>query len=160
MICIDYIHHLFYYLTTSMSYSNKYDAGKESQRREEESRNMRSSKNTPSKAAGSRVGTFDVTLARLSYDNFGKTSINSPCAFHPSEKITNFCTNKECLLPLCPKCVKIHTDEHIKMGTSSCNSGIFGEFDTIEESLRITEDGLRYSFEKLAELETLLVDIK
>jgi hypothetical protein len=31
------------------------------------------------------------------------------CAFHPEEKITNFCKNFECLLPLCPRCVKIHT---------------------------------------------------
>lgn len=46
------------------------------------------------------------------------------------------------------------------MGTYLPNSGIFGEFDTIEECLRLTEDGLRYSFEKLAELETLILDIK
>ena len=32
------------------------------------------------------------------------------CAFHTGEKITNFCTNRECLLPLCPKCVKIHAE--------------------------------------------------
>jgi hypothetical protein len=36
--------------------------------------------------------------------------VNISCAFHPSEKITNFCTNRECLLPLCPKCVKIHAE--------------------------------------------------
>jgi len=41
----------------------------------------------------------------------------SMCAFHLNERITNFCTNRECLLPLCPKCVKIHTEEHIKMGS-------------------------------------------
>lgn len=45
------------------------------------------------------------------------TTANSiPCAFHPTETITNFCTNAECLLPLCPKCIKIHTEEHVKMG--------------------------------------------
>ena len=46
------------------------------------------------------------------------------------------------------------------MGTFHHHSGIFGEFDTIEECLRLTEDGLRYSFQKLAELETLVIDIK
>jgi hypothetical protein len=56
--------------------------------------------------------------------------------------------------------VKIHTDEHIKMGNFLLSLGIFGEFDTIEESLRLAEDGLRYTFDKLGELETLLVDIK
>lgn len=37
------------------------------------------------------------------------------CAFHPSEHITNFCTCECCLLPLCPSCVKVHTNEHINM---------------------------------------------
>ena len=34
------------------------------------------------------------------------------CAFHPKEYIVNFCKNSECLLPLCPTCIKVHTDEH------------------------------------------------
>jgi hypothetical protein len=34
------------------------------------------------------------------------------CAFHPKELIFNFCKNPECLLPLCPTCIKIHTEEH------------------------------------------------
>ena len=34
------------------------------------------------------------------------------CAFHPKEYIVNFCKNAECLLPLCPTCIKVHTDEH------------------------------------------------
>jgi hypothetical protein len=38
-----------------------------------------------------------------------------PCAFHPGEPITNFCTCDCCLLPLCPSCVKIHTNEHITL---------------------------------------------
>ncbi len=34
------------------------------------------------------------------------------CAFHPKELIFNFCKNSECLLPLCPSCVKVHSEEH------------------------------------------------
>lgn len=34
------------------------------------------------------------------------------CAFHPKEQIFNFCKNAECLLPLCPSCVTVHTEEH------------------------------------------------
>lgn len=34
------------------------------------------------------------------------------CAFHPKELIFNFCKNAECLLPLCPSCVKVHSEEH------------------------------------------------
>lgn len=34
------------------------------------------------------------------------------CAFHPKELIFNFCKNPECLLPLCPSCIKVHTEEH------------------------------------------------
>ncbi len=32
------------------------------------------------------------------------------CAFHPKEMIYNFCKNKECLLPLCPSCVNVHSE--------------------------------------------------
>lgn len=32
------------------------------------------------------------------------------CAFHPKELIVNFCKNSECLLPLCPTCINIHTE--------------------------------------------------
>lgn len=32
------------------------------------------------------------------------------CAFHGGERITNFCKNIDCLLPLCPRCIKIHSD--------------------------------------------------
>lgn len=37
-----------------------------------------------------------------------REKVQVPCAFHPNEFITNFCRNMNCLLPLCPKCVKIH----------------------------------------------------
>lgn len=39
------------------------------------------------------------------------------CAFHTAEHITNFCMDKQCLLPLCPTCVKIHSVEHQLMQT-------------------------------------------
>lgn len=31
------------------------------------------------------------------------------CAFHPNEVIFNFCRNPDCLLPLCPTCVDVHS---------------------------------------------------
>ena len=34
------------------------------------------------------------------------------CAYHPKQSITNFCKCEECLLPVCPTCIKVHTDEH------------------------------------------------
>lgn len=49
----------------------------------------------------------DLKLFKMQKDRY---EVN--CAFHPNEKITNFCKNSECLLPLCPKCIKIHTEEH------------------------------------------------
>lgn len=53
------------------------------------------------------------------------------CAFHPDEKITNFCKNFECLLPLCPRCVKIHTEEHMKNGKELAKVGTHGDFEII-----------------------------
>jgi len=46
--------------------------------------------------------------------------------------------------------VKIHIDEHNKMGTLDINIGIFGEFNTIEESLKEAETNLRASVSKLS----------
>lgn len=34
------------------------------------------------------------------------------CAFHPEEAIFNFCKSPSCFLPMCPICVKIHSEEH------------------------------------------------
>lgn len=34
------------------------------------------------------------------------------CYEHPREEITNFCVNINCLKPLCPDCVEIHTKTH------------------------------------------------
>ena len=34
------------------------------------------------------------------------------CAYHPSELLTNFCCDKECLMPLCPNCIVEHTEQH------------------------------------------------
>jgi hypothetical protein len=41
------------------------------------------------------------------------------CAFHPMEIITNFCICQDCLLPLCPSCIKIHTLEHVNLKKSN-----------------------------------------
>jgi hypothetical protein len=32
------------------------------------------------------------------------------CVFHKGEYITNFCRSEKCLLPLCPVCVKLHSE--------------------------------------------------
>lgn len=32
------------------------------------------------------------------------------CAYHPKQLITNFCKKEECLLPVCPTCIKLHSD--------------------------------------------------
>ncbi|KRX07749.1 hypothetical protein PPERSA_07499 [Pseudocohnilembus persalinus] len=50
-------------------------------------------------------------------------SIN--CLYHPTYFITNFCTDINCLLPLCPQCVKLHIQEHKQKGT-------FGDIDTLD----------------------------
>lgn len=39
----------------------------------------------------------------------GKEKSFYPCAYHVGERITNFCMNPGCLLPLCPKCIKLHS---------------------------------------------------
>ena len=54
------------------------------------------------------------------------------CAFHPEEPLTNFCLATECLLPLCPKCVKLHTQEHSRIHSH-------GQFETLAECLRSVE---------------------
>ena len=40
------------------------------------------------------------------------------CAYHPKQTITNFCKCEECLLPVCPACINVHTEEH-KLNKSS-----------------------------------------
>jgi len=42
-----------------------------------------------------------------------------PCAYHAGSIITNFCWDAECLMPLCPKCLPIHTVEHKSKGSYS-----------------------------------------
>lgn len=34
------------------------------------------------------------------------------CHYHTDKKITNFCEEEECLLPMCPTCVSIHSQFH------------------------------------------------
>jgi hypothetical protein len=41
----------------------------------------------------------------------------APCAFHNDELITNFCRSPECLLPMCPKCIRLHSEEHTSANT-------------------------------------------
>ena len=46
------------------------------------------------------------------------------CAYHPNLPILNFCRTPQCLMPLCPKCVKAHSSEH-------ATSGTHGNFDNL-----------------------------
>lgn len=32
------------------------------------------------------------------------------CAYHANQLITNFCKNAECLLPVCPTCIRLHSE--------------------------------------------------
>ena len=32
------------------------------------------------------------------------------CAYHVNQIITNFCKAEQCLLPVCPTCIKLHLD--------------------------------------------------
>jgi hypothetical protein len=41
------------------------------------------------------------------------------CAYHAGQLITNFCKSEECLLPVCPTCIKLHSDEHKMHKTAS-----------------------------------------
>lgn len=53
------------------------------------------------------------------------------CIYHPSELITNFCTQsnyylilEKCSVPLCPTCVCKHLEYHIKNGSNPTLSNI------------------------------------
>lgn len=48
------------------------------------------------------------------------------CVYHRDQIITNFCKSLDCLMPLCPECVKIHTEDHTKIGN-------YGVYETIDE---------------------------
>ena len=64
------------------------------------------------------------------------------CYYHPDQIITNFCRSTNCLLPLCPECVKVHAASHRSHGTH-------GEFDTIDNTVNecyqeITKNDLNF----------------
>lgn len=42
------------------------------------------------------------------------------CAYHPSEFLMNFCSDAECLMPLCPNCVVEHTEQHFLANNKPC----------------------------------------
>lgn len=55
-------------------------------------------------------------LSRIEYNDMEATTNRSglQCLEHPREEITNFCIQFDCLKPLCPDCVEIHTKVHQK----------------------------------------------
>lgn len=81
-----------------------------------------------------------------------KERLAIPCAFHQGEKITNFCKDQNCLLPLCPKCIKIHSDEHAKLG-------VFSTFHPIEECLEEAHESYLSWFTAVSRLQKTSVDI-
>ena len=34
------------------------------------------------------------------------------CHYHQTKTITNFCDEQNCILPMCPECVQVHSDYH------------------------------------------------
>ncbi|EAS06283.2 hypothetical protein TTHERM_00328640 (macronuclear) [Tetrahymena thermophila SB210] len=51
------------------------------------------------------------------------------CAYHVGQNITNFCEDSQCLMPLCPKCLPIHTSEHKQNKT-------YGSFQPIDDMIQ------------------------
>ena len=39
------------------------------------------------------------------------------CAYHNTQFITNFCRCSQCLLPVCPTCIRLHSEEHSLLKT-------------------------------------------
>ena len=58
------------------------------------------------------------------------------CAFHSTETIVNFCRNEECLLPMCPTCVKLHSKEHMSENTHGNYENIVDIYTEIEKNLK------------------------
>ena len=73
------------------------------------------------------------------------------CAFHLNEKIINFCRDPHCLLPLCPRCIKIHSEEHNQMGT-------LPRFEPIDECLAEAHDYFLQIFGSIADLQKTSFD--
>ena len=53
---------------------------------------------------------FDFYLKKDIYKMTESVYKPKACAFHPKETIFNFCRNTDCLLPLFPTCVDVHTE--------------------------------------------------
>ena len=68
------------------------------------------------------------------------------CFEHPREEITNFCINVDCLKPLCPDCVEVHTKVHHKQEILSwkhCLSETAMKMKTTLDELRALYDSHR-----------------
>lgn len=83
-------------------------------------------------------------------DDISKSTISlikkSFCYYHPEQLITNFCKNIDCLLPLCPECVNIHTMYH------KTNNN-YGELISIENALNLCISKINQIKEKYKETE-------
>jgi len=58
-----------------------------------------------------------------------------PCYFHPYAELTNMCLNKECAMPLCPECIKAHTNQHIQQKEEI-------HYETLTEAMRLVKSSL------------------
>ncbi|CAD8098609.1 unnamed protein product [Paramecium primaurelia] len=61
---------------------------------------------------------------QFTYESMPKVN----CHYHVDQYITMFCRCQTCQMPLCPQCVKIHSQEHQAYNT-------YGDFDTLENCL-------------------------
>jgi hypothetical protein len=68
------------------------------------------------------------------------------CLEHPREEITNFCVHADCLKPLCPDCVELHTKLHQKQEIESwkhCVNKSAAQTRTTLEELRTLYEAQR-----------------
>ena len=68
------------------------------------------------------------------------------CFEHPREEVTNFCVNVNCLKPLCPDCVEVHTQHHQQQEILSwkhCLSNAALKMKSTLEELRLLLDAHR-----------------
>lgn len=78
----------------------------------------------------------------------------APCAFHSDELITNFCRAQQCLLPMCPKCIRLHSEEHLSAGTQPAFETISAVVKEVEAQYLHVEKLFDRAGEELLDVQT------